>query len=144
MAFGRSPEEKHAETQRLAALSRKRTQALEAAKSREAASITDPVEQARRAQHDGQGFLEVQLQVGYSQRDARYFGGGSEATDARTHSHAGTLSAIEAIGWKLEHVGYVFVVTGENSRGNFLVSGQNVAVSGETIGIYLFRNTDPA
>jgi len=35
-----------------------------------------------------------------------------------------------------------FVVTNESSRNKFWVSGQQTAVSGETIGIYLFRNPD--
>jgi hypothetical protein len=45
-------------------------------------------------------------------------------------------------GWRLEHVGHVFVVTSESSRDKFLRTGQQTAVSGGTIGIYLFRNID--
>jgi hypothetical protein len=52
------------------------------------------------------------------------------------------LRAIEAIGWRLEHVGHVFVVTSESSRDKFLRTGQQTAVSGDTIGIYLVRNVD--
>jgi hypothetical protein len=33
------------------------------------------------------------------------------------------------------------MVTGETSRDKFLASGQNVAVNGKTMGVYLFRNT---
>jgi hypothetical protein len=43
----------------------------------------------------------------------------------------------------LEHVGNAFVMTSQSSRDKFMASGQQVAVSGETIGIYLFRNVDP-
>jgi hypothetical protein len=50
------------------------------------------------------------------------------------------LAAIEDIGWRLVHVGYVFVVTGESSHERVFSSGDNIAVSGQTIGIYLFRN----
>lgn len=82
--------------------------------------------------------------MGSSQRDPRYFNGRSEPTHATTQSHAETLAAIEAIGWRLEHVGYVFVVTDENTRHNLFLSGQQVAVSGETVGIYLFRTTGSA
>jgi len=60
----------------------------------------------------------------------------------KSRSHAGTLAAIEAVGWKLEHVGYIFMMTGESSRDKFMASGQQTAVSGKTIGIYLFRNVD--
>ena len=59
---------------------------------------------------------------------------------SKTQTHAGTLAAIEAVGWRLEHVGYVFVVAEESSRRKLLK--EQTAVSGETIGIYLFRNTD--
>ncbi len=146
MAFGTSREEKEADARRLAALSERRRQAVEGAttEAKRQAAIDLPLAQAVAAKEERQGFFEVQLQVGFSQRDPMAFGAPPMSKDVRTQSHAGTLAAIEAIGWKLEHVGYVFVVTGENSRVNFLVSGQNVAVSGETIGIYLFRNTDPA
>ncbi len=62
----------------------------------------------------------------------------------KTQSHAGVLAAVEGIGWKLEHVGHVVVVTGESRRDKFMATGQQTAVSGETIGIYLFRHTDAA
>jgi hypothetical protein len=81
--------------------------------------------------------------VGSSQQDSTIFGS-NNTTLGRTRAvtHAGTLAAIEAVGWRLEHVGYVFVVTSESSRDKLLASGQQVAVSGRTLGIYLFRNTD--
>ncbi len=53
-----------------------------------------------------------------------------------------TLEEIEAVGWQLLHVGYVYVPTGESSRDKFLASGQYTAISGETVGVYLFRTTD--
>ncbi|MFZ0323663.1 MAG: hypothetical protein WAN48_05970 [Actinomycetes bacterium] len=46
-----------------------------------------------------------------------------------------TLAEIEAQGWRLNHVGYVFVPTGQLSRDRFLGTGQNVAVNGVTIGV---------
>jgi hypothetical protein len=61
-----------------------------------------------------------------------------------TATHAGTLAAIESLGWRLEHVGYIFMITGESSSDRRLGTGKNTAVSGETVGIYLFRNTDAA
>ena len=36
------------------------------------------------------------------------------------------------------------MITGESSSDRILGTGQNTAVSGETVGIYLFRNTDTA
>lgn len=36
------------------------------------------------------------------------------------------------------------LMTGENTRPSFVLGGQQTAGSGETVGIYLFRTTDPA
>jgi hypothetical protein len=102
-----------------------------------------PVGQATAAKQEGQGFFEIQLPVGSSQRDSTIFGGNNTTLNKiKTNSHAGTLAAIENVGWRLEHLGYVFMVTSESSRDKFMASGQQVAVSGQTIGIYLFRNID--
>ena len=40
-----------------------------------------------------------------------------------------------------EHAGYFFMITGETSTARVFVSGDNTAVSGVTVGVYLFRNT---
>ena len=81
--------------------------------------------------------------MGSSQRDSTVWGTNSTSNSQdKTKTHAGTLAAIEAIGWRLEHVGHVFAVTSESSRERLLGSGEQTAVSGDTIGIYLFRNTD--
>jgi hypothetical protein len=145
MAFGKSPEEKAAEkAAEQAAADQRAAQAAQAAQQRAAAEfLATPVGQATTAKEQKQGFLEVQLTVGSSQRVASFFvqdptGSGTN----RTATHAGTLAAIEAIGWHLEHVGYIFMITGESSSDRILGGGQNTAVSGETVGIYLFRNSD--
>jgi hypothetical protein len=105
--------------------------------------LVSPIGQATTAKEQGQGFFEIQLEVGSSQRDTTFFGGNNDNIEkTKTQSHAGTLAAIEAVGWRLEHVGHVFVVTSESSRNKLLLTGQQTAVSGRTIGIYLFRNTD--
>ena len=105
--------------------------------------LASPIGQATTAKEQGQGFFEIQLKVGSSQRDSTVFGGNNDNVErSRTQSHAVTLAAIELIGWRLEHVGYVFAVTSESSRDKMLRTGQQTAVSGDTIGIYLFRNVD--
>ncbi len=107
------------------------------------AFLATPAGQAAAAREQGQGFFEIQLDVGSSQRDSTIWGGNNTAIQrTKSRSHAGTLAAIEAVGWKLEHVGYIFIITGESSRDKFLASGQQTAVSGKTVGIYLFRNVD--
>ena len=107
------------------------------------AFLASPVGQASTAKTQGQGFFEIQLQVGSSQRDSTIWGDNNFALDnTKSQTHVGTLAAIERIGWRLEHVGHVFVVTSESSRDKFLSTGQQTAVSGNTIGIYLFRSVD--
>ncbi len=58
-----------------------------------------------------------------------------------TSSSAATLGEIEKLGWHLEHAGYYFMVTGETSTSRVFVTGEATAVSGVTVGVYLFRNT---
>lgn len=138
MAFGKTQEQKAAEEQQKA-LDR-------AAKDQERSRrefLASPVGQATTAKEQSQGFFEIQLKVGSSQRDSTVFGSNNtNISQTKTQMHAGTLAAIEAVGWRLEHVGHVFVVTSESSRDKLLSSGQQTAVSGETLGIYLFRNVE--
>ena len=136
MAFGKTPEQKAAEQ-----AAREQREAAEGEERRRRAFLASPVGQATAAKEQGQGFLEIQLTVGSSQRDSTIWGD-NVALPTKTASHAGTLAAIEAVGWRLEHVGYVFVVTDESSRDHVFASGQQVAVSGNTVGIYLFRSAD--
>ncbi len=49
------------------------------------------------------------------------------------------LTAVEDEGWDLFQAGFVFRQTGSASRDKFLVSGQQIAVTGDTLGIYLFK-----
>lgn len=138
MAFGKTAEQKAIEEKQKA----DDAAAKDAQRARQAFLAT-PIGQATAAKEAGQGFFEIQLSVGSSQRDSTIFGGNNFAhAQSKTQTHAGTLSAIERIGWKLENVGYIFIVTGESSRDKFLASGQQTAVSGQTVGIYLFRNVD--
>ncbi len=140
MAFGKTQEQKAAEE-----LEKAHRDEAARAKAERDAFLSSPVGEAATAKEQGQGFFEVQLKVGSSQRDSKVWGGNNFALSrVKTQSHAGVLAAIEGVGWRLEHVGHVFVLTGESSRDKFMASGQQTAVSGETVGIYLFRNTDPA
>jgi hypothetical protein len=49
------------------------------------------------------------------------------------------IEAIESEGWHLEHAGYVYRMTGSVSRDKLLSSGQQEAIHGEVLGIYIFR-----
>ncbi len=57
----------------------------------------------------------------------------------KSQAHAGLLGEVESEGWRLENVGYVFQETGMVSRDKLLSSGQTGSVTGQIVGIYLFR-----
>ena len=52
-----------------------------------------------------------------------------------------TLALVEETGWRLAHVGYVYRETYSESRNKVLVSGQQIATSGEIVAIFLFRRS---
>jgi len=101
--------------------------------------LATPVGLATTAKEHGNGFFELELEIGSSSRSVAF--GSSDFGSHKKQDFTGLLSQIESIGWHLEHVGYYFMITGESSRDKFLASGQNVAVNGKTMGVYLFRNT---
>jgi len=106
-----------------------------------AAFLASPVGAATAAKEEGQRFFEVQLEVGRHAGTASW-----GATEGRhtTSSAAATLGEIENLGWRLEHAGYYFMITGETSTDRVFASGEATAISGVTMGVYLFRNTSPS
>lgn len=97
-------------------------------------------DRARAARASGDRFFEVQLEVAESSRDVRF--GEADSGNRSEQQHGETLGLIEAEGWRLETVGYVFVPTGQSTRQKVLGTGESVAVSGVVVGIYLFRAAD--
>ena len=87
---------------------------------------------------EGQVFFEIQLEVGGHTGSAGFGETDSQRTVA---SSAAVLGEIEKLGWRLEHAGYYFMVTGETSTARVFVSGEATVISGITVGVYLFRNT---
>lgn len=142
MGLFKSEEEKAAEQAERARVEAARASAqAEAAKqAAEKRRQSGPVGQAEVAKQAGLRFYEVQLDVGTTQGSATF--GEATGSETRSSTHLGTLGEIEALGWQLEHVGYVYQVTGEETTDKFVTTGQRVAVSGKTVGIYLFRSTD--
>lgn len=102
--------------------------------------LASPVGQATAAKEAGHTFFEIQLEVGTHTGSAGF--GGTEARRT-TSSSAAVLGEIEKLGWRLEHAGYYFMVTGETSTDRVFVSGEATVISGVTVGVYLFRNTAP-
>jgi hypothetical protein len=139
----KSAEERAAEkAQREAQEARDQAAQAERAKAAEeerqrAAFLATPIGRATAAKEAGQEFFEVQLPVATHAGSAGF---GSADGRHSTQSSAVTLGEIEKLGWRLEHAGYVYMVTRESSTDHFMVTGQEVAVSGTTMGVYLFRN----
>jgi hypothetical protein len=101
------------------------------------AFLATPVGAATVAKEAGQLFFEVQLEVGSHTGSAGF---GSTEGRRATSSSAAILGEIEKIGWRLEHAAYYFMITGETSTSRVFVSGEATAISGVTVGVYLFRN----
>lgn len=100
-------------------------------------ATADPVGQARAAKAAGARLLQISLSLSQTTGHAVAMTG-TNATTTSTQ-HTSTLEAIEAEGWRLEHAAYVYRVTGSVSRDKFLSSGQQEAVHGEVLGVYIFR-----
>lgn len=138
----RSPEERaagrrkrddqraHEETARAEQL-----RAAEEARQR-AAFLATPVGAATAARDAGEQFFEIQLEVGTHTGTASF---GSAQGQRSTSSSAAVLGEIEQVGWRLEHAGYFYMVTGETSTKKMMVTGDETVVSGVTVGVYLFR-----
>lgn len=138
-AAEREAERKAREAEQARAEQERAEQARLAQEQRErAAYLATPVGAATAAKEAGQRFFEVQLEVG-SHRGTAGFGAASGQRSAT--SSAEVLSQIEDLGWHLENAGYYFMITGETSTDRVFLSGEATAVSGVTIGVYLFRNS---
>ncbi|MDP8929874.1 MAG: hypothetical protein M3O70_15220 [Actinomycetota bacterium] len=99
-----------------------------------------PVGQARAAREGGDVLFQISLPVRDTRRTAlpAMTHNMQTATKERT-GHGELLSAIEKEGWTLIHAGFVFEQHGQASRDKFLASGQQVAIDGQTVGVYVFR-----
>jgi hypothetical protein len=128
----RAAEEARAETARA-----EQASAAEDQRKRQAFLAT-PVGAATAAKEAGQAFFEIQLEVGAHAGSAGF---GTADGRRTTSSSAATLGEIEKLGWRLEHAGYYFMITGETSTARVFVSGDATAVSGRAVGVYLFRST---
>jgi hypothetical protein len=130
--------EREAERAREEAAAAQRAKDLEEQRKR-AAFLATPVGAATAAKQAGHRFLEIQLQVGGHEGTAGF---GSTTSSHSTKSSAATLEEIEKLGWHLEHASYFYMITRESSTDHFMATGQSTAISGVTVGVYLFRNAN--
>jgi hypothetical protein len=132
MAWGKTEEQKAVEAQQ---------QAIDAQRQAEAQWWASPVGLATAAKQRGDGFFHLEVEMSRLKGGASAFG--SSQNKMRTiGGRPDFLGQIEQVGWRLEHVGYVFVETGSTSTNRVISTGQGVVTRGVVQGMYLFRNTD--
>ncbi len=117
--------------------------AADAAKKAEAAYWASPQGKAAQAFARGDEFFQIEIPhssvTGFTNAA---FNSATQGTIRRKLSRTDLLGQIEETGWHLLHADWVYIQTGQNSRDKFLASGQHVVVTGEVIGIYLFRRDE--
>lgn len=104
--------------------------------------LASPIGQARTAHEAGDRFFQFAAPLSETKRTTMAILGGSKEMKKSETTHADVLGDIEKEGWQLEDVGYVFEQTGSVSRDKFASSGQTASVTGNIIGVYLFRRAD--
>ena len=136
----KTEEEKAAEAQ-----AKERERELKRQAAEEAAFNASPPGQARLARQTGQRFFQLVLPI--ENVDRSWLAKISHEMNTRvkeTNDVVGAvLTAVEDEGWELVEAGYVFRETGGASRDKLLASGQQIAVIGDTLGIYLFKAKSP-
>ena len=101
---------------------------------------SEAAQQARAAKLAGMKIFQIDLPLSQTKGYTRAMEG-AYTDSTKTRDYSSTIQFIEEEGWRLDHVGYVYRITGIVSRDKFWSSGQQVAVSGEIVGIYTFRAT---
>jgi hypothetical protein len=102
--------------------------------------LASPAGKAEAAYEAGQMFFQLTSNISEIEgrsSDWNY----SQSTRTKQFNAVDTLGQIEETGWRLEHVGYVFVETGEIARSKTLSSGSVSRTQGYVEGIYLFRRS---
>jgi hypothetical protein len=101
--------------------------------------LASPIGQARTAHEAGDKFFQFAAPLSETKRTAMGVLGGSKDMKRTETTHTDVLGDIEREGWQLADVGYVFEQTGSVSRDKFASSGQTASVTGNIVGVYLFR-----
>jgi hypothetical protein len=117
-------------------------QAAEQAEKERQAFLASPVGQARTAHEAGDMFFQFAAPIIETERTVMAVLGGTKDMKKTENTHADVLGRIESEGWQLFDVGYVFEQTGSVSRDKLYSSGQTASVTGNTIGVYLFRRAE--
>jgi hypothetical protein len=139
MPFRKTEEEKQAEAAQQAAEAAAQAARQQAAaeEKRRAEHAASPVGRAEAAKERGDAFIQIEI-AGVEVDGASSFGS-SNSTMKRIEGTTKVLGEIEAVGWRLEHAGWVFVETGATTSDRIMSTGQGTATKGQIVGIYLFR-----
>lgn len=105
--------------------------------AQERAFWESPQGQARLAHERGDEILQIAMPLRGQKAVIVPMGGGLSATTEKDWS--AELNEVAREGWDLVNGSAVFVQTGQESRDKFMASGQNVAISGQVVGYYLFK-----
>ncbi|MFV8836182.1 hypothetical protein ACNSTU_14555 [Aquisalimonas sp. APHAB1-3] len=97
-----------------------------------------PAGRARAAKAAGMRLFQIELSLSRTKAEIIPLDGAYAHTQ-ETEDYIQALESIEKEGWKLEHAGYVSRITGSESRLKYWGTGEQSAVNGEIIGIYIFR-----
>lgn len=97
---------------------------------------------ARAARKRGDQFFQVHIEVSRLAGQTSSFGSSDNRVDRG--GRPDLLEQIEGEGWRLEHVGYVFIETGATSTNRLVPTGQGTVTRGVVEGIYLFRRLSDA
>lgn len=111
----------------------------EAARSaaEERAFWESPIGQARLAHQRGDEIFQLAMPLRSQKAVIVPMAGGTSVGAEKDWS--AELNEVAREGWDLVNGSAVFVQTGQESRDKFMASGQNVAISGQVVGYYLFR-----
>jgi hypothetical protein len=79
---------------------------------------------------------QIMAQVSNTKISATFAGNVSKS---KNNDHTGLIESIEDEGWVLQDIGYVFQETASDSKSKAFGSGERTAVSGNIMGMYLFK-----
>ena len=96
-----------------------------------------PVGRAEAERAAGSAFFQIEIEVNQLAGSSGF--GSSTGRVRHSGGRPDLLGQIEDKGWKLEHVGYVFIETGSTTTNRVLSTGQGMVTRGNVTGIYLFR-----
>lgn len=110
-------------------------------RDRQARYAESPEGLARGAFARGDGFFQLMMPAGALAGEPSLLGSSENRIEGAGDPHV--LALVEREGWRLEHVGYVFVETGATTTNRMFNTGQGVVTRGVVQGVYLFRRAEP-